>query len=146
MRLTDEVVRRFWSKVAKGDGCWEWQGERHAKGYGVFYPRKRKKVRASRLAYVLTHGPIPDGMQVLHRCDNPPCCNPAHLFHGTNSDNVADALSKGRMARRLTADAVREIRSSPDTTEAHKALAARFGCSPKTVRDVMDRLTWRHVA
>lgn len=90
---------RFWRKVAKGDdaSCWEWQGYRLSKGYGwVSTPLGNRA--ASRVAAYLA-GLLKDlssPLQVLHRCDNPPCCNPAHLFIGTNQDNVNDRVAKNR--------------------------------------------------
>jgi hypothetical protein len=87
---------RFWSKVAKGadDACWLWQAGRFKSGYGAFAMRPHTK-RAHRVAWELVNGPIPDGLHVLHECDTPPCCNPAHLFLGTHADNMRDRQSKG---------------------------------------------------
>lgn len=93
--MTQEVAERFWAKVRKTDGCWEWMGARRGKGYGQFYLNGRTQ-HAHRVAWELVHGPIPPGMQALHRCDNPPCVRPADLFLGTNHDNVLDRHSKGR--------------------------------------------------
>jgi hypothetical protein len=76
-------------------GCWEFQGNRQAKGHGRLNYHTRK-VLAHRLAWELTHGPIPDGMLVCHHCDNPPCCNPLHLYVGTHKDNTGDAMRRGR--------------------------------------------------
>ncbi len=76
-------------------GCTEYQGGRDPKGYGVAWNGQRLR-RAHRLIWELTHGPIPDGMLVLHRCDNPPCCNIDHLFLGTARDNSRDMIAKGR--------------------------------------------------
>lgn len=78
------------------NGCWEWNKTRCAKGYGKVNINK-KQIRASRHAMILTHGSIPDGMIVCHKCDNPPCVNPDHLFFGTNQDNTDDMIAKGRM-------------------------------------------------
>lgn len=88
---------RFWTKVLPVDsGCWEWQGHRLPKGYGHFRGLTAKNVKAHRFAYELLVGPIPDGLRVLHRCDNPPCVNPVHLFLGTDKDNSDDKIAKGR--------------------------------------------------
>jgi len=94
----ETIEERFWSKVDKNapNGCWLWTAGK-ARGYGYFRIRtKKNKVRAHRMAWELTYGPIPEGMNVLHSCDNPPCCNPAHLFLGTQVDNVRDMMRKKR--------------------------------------------------
>lgn len=91
---------RFWAKVAVAgpDECWEWTASKTQHGYGqiMVTASPRKITRAHRAAWVLTCGPVPDGMVVCHRCDNPGCCNPAHLFVGTQLDNIADMVAKGR--------------------------------------------------
>jgi hypothetical protein len=81
--------------VRKSNGCLEWTGTVNNGGYGQTWANGQQ-VLAHRLAYELENGPIPDGMKVLHRCDNPPCCDPAHHFLGTDADNTADMVSKGR--------------------------------------------------
>jgi hypothetical protein len=95
--LNDAERARFWSKVERHgpDECWLWSAGRFRQGYGMFWFQRRNHY-ANRIAYLSEHGSIPDGLNVLHRCDNPPCCNPAHLFLGTDSDNTADMHSKGR--------------------------------------------------
>lgn len=92
------VAPLFWRRVAvRGpDDCWPWTGARAGKmRYGCLWWADRVRV-AHRVAWELTYGPIPPGVQVCHSCDNPPCCNPAHLFLGDNQENVADREAKGR--------------------------------------------------
>lgn len=93
-------IERFWSKVDKRgeDECWEWKDFRDRGGYGKFW-LNGKSVISSRVAWVIANGSIEDGLVVCHKCDNPSCCNPDHLFVGTNLDNVADRVAKGRCGR-----------------------------------------------
>ncbi len=99
------VHRRFWNKVRVTDGCWLWTGALCPNGYGNFtlfaqsVRRERQVVTSHRMAWVLTHGEIPDGLLVLHRCDVRRCCNPDHLFLGTYRDNSRDGIQKRRMPR-----------------------------------------------
>jgi hypothetical protein len=89
------VEDRFWANVDKSGDCWEWQASVNLDGYGRFC-LKGKRIRAHRLSWVLANGEIPEGMCVLHKCDNPPCVSPDHLFLGTRADNVRDMVQKGR--------------------------------------------------
>lgn len=93
------VADRFWSKVAKvdGEGCWLWQAGQNRHGYGAFYLNGRNHP-APRIAYELTYGPIPEGMLACHRCDNPQCVRPDHLFLGDTRANAVDMVAKGRSA------------------------------------------------
>jgi hypothetical protein len=102
------VSERFWDKVTKSDSehCWPWTSVKDSAGYGLVNVKK-KRLSASRIAWKLANGPIPEGLFVLHRCDNPPCCNPAHLFLGTKSDNTQDCLRKGRHPRARITHCVR---------------------------------------
>ena len=154
---------RFWSKVDRTggpDACWVWTAAVFKKrnGYGMFHlgtRETRRTLYAHRFSYELVHGPIgnPD-LDVCHRCDNPPCVNPAHLFLGTAADNVADMVSKGRRRQGrthrgedhhnavLTDDLVRQIRASD---ERITALARRRGVSRYAVFCVRQGKTWTHV-
>jgi DNA-binding Xre family transcriptional regulator len=90
---------RFWSKVDTTGECWLWMGSRRPLGYGAVKVGGRV-LHAHRVAYELTHGSIPEGFVVMHRCDNPPCVNPAHLHLGTRSENTRDMHAKGRTGQR----------------------------------------------
>lgn len=148
---------RFWAKYAQAaNGCLEWQGARDRMGYGSFGLDGRIQ-SAHRIAYTLRHGPIPEGMCVLHRCDNPPCGLDDHLFLGTKADNSADCYRKKRAnhpagevhprpSARLTVVAVRAIRVRyADGGVTCAAIARDYGVDEETVRDVIKRRTWRHV-
>jgi len=91
------AIDRLNSKTVKKKGCWNWTGAKEFHGYGQIWYLDRIWV-ASRLAYTLYVGSIPNGLHVLHSCDNPPCTNPKHLFLGTMSDNLRDCVRKGRHA------------------------------------------------
>lgn len=101
MEIDDRLRERFWAKVTKGDGCWLWTGHRLKHGYGVISVggRKGRPELAHRVAWVLTNGAISGDQAVLHRCDNPPCVRPDHLFLGSQADNMIDMRTKGRWQR-----------------------------------------------
>jgi predicted nucleic acid-binding Zn ribbon protein len=95
VRVTGQLPTVFLDRLTKSGGCWEWGGARCGKGYGSLSVDGHV-ASAHRRAWELAYGPIPKGMQVCHTCDNPPCCNPAHLFLGTNRINQLDSMLKGR--------------------------------------------------
>ncbi len=151
--LTTADICRFWG-IAEADEdperCCLWQGHVNRKGYG-FFSIKRKRYRAHRVAWTIDNGPVPDGLHVLHRCDTPGCVNPAHLFTGTNDDNVQDRGSKGRTAKgasngraKLTVQQVLQVRLLSGTM-TQKAIAALMGVCVATVCDIVRRKTWTHV-
>lgn len=151
----DGFAARFWSHVAIGaaDECWPWMLSLGSKGYGQVRQGGRI-VRAHRVAWELTNGPVPDGLWVLHSCDNRPCCNTAHHFLGDHDANMADMMSKGRHARqrgeegpaaKLTAADVLEIRRRRAAGERGLKVAADFGISPAAVSHIKHRRTWTEV-
>lgn len=159
-RRRESVADRFWSGVDRSSGpdaCWPWKRGRKRHGYGSFAVSKTRIVIAHRFAWELTNGD-PGELLVCHRCDNPPCCNPAHLFLGTSKDNVQDAIVKGRPgfvppvrhgeknhATKLSADSVREIRARAAAGQRHREIGERFGVSDVTVSSIVRRKTWAHV-
>ena len=152
------VEARFWFHVSKRgpDDCWEWQGARRHFGYGVFN-NPTGPSSTHRYSWQLHNGPIPDGLWVLHHCDNPPCVNPAHLYVGDWRDNQRDMYERGRNFRfppggsgnpasKLTPDDVRAIRSAYTGKRGEKAeLARRFGVSKPTIASILDGETWTWV-
>lgn len=144
------IAEKFWSKVEKTSDCWIWLGAKHAKGYGHIHLGNTVE-KAHRVSYRINFGTIPFGMFVLHRCDNPGCVNPDHLFLGTNEDNMADMKAKGRgnaprgeaqHLSRLSEAAVLSIRGSAETG---RRLARAYSVSPQTICDVRKRKTWKHI-
>ena len=142
---------RFWEKVAKADAdeCWEWTAARRCpNGYGQITLADGKNGAAHRVAWEITHGPIPAGLHVLHACDNPPCVNPRHLWLGTNTDNAADMDAKGRRGRpgvKLTECSVALIRLRISRGEPRKTLAREYGVGRTAIAKVVQRQTWAHV-
>lgn len=143
----------FWSKVDKSGDCWIWKTYRKLEHPKFVFQGKRW--RASRLAYFWEHGEIPEHLDACHKCDNPLCVRPSHLFLGTDSDNQQDAKRKGRRApkygefsgaARLTNADVAEIRQTyKPRNGSSKALAARFGVTVQTIKSVAHRRSWKHL-
>jgi hypothetical protein len=125
---------RFWLKVDKSSGhgpwgdCWLWTAAKDKKGYGRFYgfPGERRQAQAHRVSWRLAHGDIPEGISVLHSCDVPACENPAHLFLGTNDDNLEDMRRKGRMYCKLSDADVDGIRGQFAAGTSARTLARQF--------------------
>ena len=144
----------FWTKVDKSGGhkaCWIWQGKKQTGGYGQFR-FKGKLILAHRLSYIFECGPIPEGMCVLHKCDNPSCCNPKHLYLGTKKDNARDRDRKGRMAdtrgsrnpnSKFTEKEIQGIRSD---IRKIQMVADDYSVHASTIYDIKNHVTWKHVS
>lgn len=141
--LPERINDKIWPEP--NSGCWLWSGATSPKGYGVVWWAPGM-ARVHRLVYVAVNGPIADGLSVLHRCDNPPCCNPDHLFLGTNRDNVDDKVRKGRAAKKLTSDQVLAMRAAYSGGGVSQGrLAAEFGVGQPRVSKIVNRKNWTHV-
>lgn len=150
-----KLANRFWAKVSRSspDQCWPWTAARYWHGYGKI-GIDGKTAYAHRIVWAMTRGPIPSGLDVLHRCDNPPCVNPAHLFLGDHSDNMRDRVQKGRNnppqgsrngIAKFTEDGVLKIRERWRNGEQINGLAREFGVMPSTIRTIVTYKRWKHV-
>jgi hypothetical protein len=128
-------------------GCWLWLGVvmRPSWPYGLFWFEKRNQA-AHRASYKMHVGPIPEGMLVCHRCDNPACVNPAHLFLGTPKANVQDMIRKGRFARPAAIISPSDVPFIRGSAETSTALAERYGVGPDAIRNIRSGKTWSAVA
>lgn len=170
MRVRRPVFDRFWRKVDSSggpDACWPWQGSTaHAFGYGCFRERGRTYTTHRFALHLVTGESLDTKRQALHSCDNPPCCNPAHLRWGSQKENIADAMERGRWsspppskpgrkpstvgeanprARTTEAD-VRAFRSDVDAGMPVAAAARKYGMGKTQAHSIAKRQTWRHVA
>jgi hypothetical protein len=156
MRVMADDERFFLHVGIRGvDECWPWEGAKMKDGYGNFNVGS-KFVRAHRFCYEHFNGPIADGLHVCHKCDNPICVNPRHLFLGTRSDNMRDCIAKLRhrhgsrhSGAKLTPESVRYIRASyagKGRGPTLKQVGDRFGVCSQTVLNVVNRKVWAHVA
>ncbi len=153
------LAARFWSRVDKSGDCWLWQGGHLKAGYGTIQQggRAGRTLATHRVAWELTYGPIPPGLYVCHHCDNPPCCNPDHLFLGTHLENSLDRVAKGRAVRfaprgercgraKLTDGSVRAARALYTAGGiSNREVARRFNVHPNTMYAVLHNKTWAHV-
>lgn len=156
--MNDLRTAGFWDKVSPPDesGCMLWRGETRY-GYGIirsYIEGKLHRYMAHRISYEMARGEIQPGMVICHRCDNPPCVNPDHLFSGTQADNLTDMRLKGRAAStageksalaKLTNDNVLDIRRLCSIGVKAKEIAAQFGISHWTVYNIKYRTRWSHL-
>lgn len=155
--LNESFPERFWSGVDKrdSDGCWPWTRTVGNHGYGAIF--KGKQLRTHRIAYELSNGKIPEGMCVLHKCDNRKCCNPSHLFLGTHLDNIADMVAKSRNnCGKLQPDRKRRVKLTEQIAkkiiQKYKTgkclmthLAKEYGMHPRTVNRIVRGQKWPHL-
>lgn len=151
----DDIRARFDAKWRKDEttGCWNWTASTAGKGYGqVRIPKTRRNVYAHRLSWGLHRGEVPDGMMVLHKCDNPLCVNPAHLFLGDGGVNLQDMAAKGRhlygernTESRLTAKQVHAIHDAAASGSTQRAIAEKFGVGQMQVCRILRGERWRHI-
>jgi hypothetical protein len=153
--LPNVFIERFWTKVDKSGDCWEYKGGKKVDGYGVYHLNK-KTVRAHRYSWEISNGPIPEGLLVCHRCDNPGCVNPDHLFLGTQIDNMQDSIKKGRFVKRegennprsiLTEKKVLTIRADYEAMEKKNMaeLGRKYDIPAGQIESIVKRIIWKHI-
>jgi hypothetical protein len=162
-----KLEARFWIKVEKTGDCWNWVAARDNRGYGKFGIAGVGSRDAHRVSFELANGPIPKGICVCHSCDNPSCVNPAHLFLGTQADNVADMTRKKRgtigpkstalrfpeklprgaanVSTKLMPEQVCAIRKQREQGQSLNQIARTFEVSAATVRQIVNRQTWKYL-
>lgn len=163
--MNPTLRERFLNMAVRPDdpaSCWDWAGSKDHHGYGrIHSDRKGYPRKAHRVSWELFVGPIPDGIDVCHRCDNPSCANPSHLFLGTHAENMADMGAKGRAngfktgipnnggadnpSAKLTPDDVREIRRIVSAGAKQRVVAAQFGVWQQTISAIVNRKLWGDV-
>jgi hypothetical protein len=161
MNYSSDIIKRFWDKVhypGNDQDCWEWTACRWGIGYGCFAltipPQRKKSIMAHRFAWEFYNGPIPSNLNVLHKCDNPPCCNPEHLFLGTASDNMCDRDSKNRnahgsthgnskLSEKILENIINDTLSGKITSMSQ--ITNTHNVSRVTIRKILSGYGWNHV-
>jgi hypothetical protein len=165
--MDEKTIARFWAKVDKNGPvpahaphlgpCWVWTGAKNHSGHGVGWNGKRTRL-AHRLSWELTTGSAPPDC-ACHKCDNPPCCNPSHLFLGSRADNLADMRAKGRQAPmprpcrkgelapvvKLSESQVRQILSLRASGSSCKDLSAQFHVTTSNIYALVTGRSWKHI-
>lgn len=152
--LPERHQRLFWEKVDKSCECWNWIGGKFSNGYGMVR-YNRKNFSAHRLSYAMAYGEVPSGKIVCHKCDNPSCVNPSHLFVGTYRDNIQDMIRKGRKANssgeangqaKLTEGQVKEIKIRyAEGNVSHNELAKEYNVSSALIGLITQGKVWANV-
>lgn len=149
-----KIHQRFWSKVNKTKTCWFWTAYKAGGGYGRFgVSAKVSPQPAHRISWMLAYGEVPDGFCVLHKCDNPSCVRPDHLFLGTLKDNSQDMVRKGRdrsqgsknLMSKLNEKQVLEIRRLSKSGTKGKDLAENYGVTTAMISGIINRKSWLHI-
>lgn len=136
---------RFQQKIDSSGDCWEWTGSTlNNSGYGQFKVGAKNQL-AHRVAYTFRNGSVPDGLDVLHKCDNPKCVNPDHLFIGSHKDNMVDKTKKGRTPSKLKPADIPIIRALLADKKSLCSIAKLYGVSHNTIGDIKHRITWTHI-
>ncbi len=154
-QLTDAATARYFSRVIKnlGDECWGWSLPANGDGY-VRFSVGGSSYLGHKYSWVLHNGPIPGNLYVLHTCDNRACSNPAHLFLGTQRDNIEDMIAKGRSPDQrgdanpkaaLSTEDVLAIRARLEAGEVNAAIARDYGVTPTNIWMIKVRRTWSHI-
>lgn len=169
IQLSDKDIARFWSHVDKSGDCWIWTYTQ-SRGYGYTYVYAvRRAIQSHRVSWIIAYGQIPEGMFVCHKCDNPSCVNPSHLFIGAAANNSRDMVKKGRSARgfrhgaythpekrphkygtengqsKLTDYQVRSIRYLASCRIPQRLIGSLFGINQQTVSKIVARIRWAHL-
>lgn len=138
--IPEKYQKRFWQRVDRrsSDECWEWNRGRTKAGYGtldIMY----KKIYSHRLSWMIHFGEIPEHLEVCHKCDNPPCCNPNHLFLGTHKENLQDAVKKNRWASNRNGETLEIIRMAQTGKYSYAEIGRRFNISRQRAHQIVER-------